>query len=269
MDKEQDDGVGLRRIQEILYRLIVAPDGVAKGLAQQEVTMPAGGLAALIAGDDRMTAAERVEIYANGYFFRLLDVLKEDYPATLAVVGADAFHNLATGYLIEYPPTAPSIYHAGSKFADYLGTHPLRARWPYVADLARLERATLESFHAADAPALDAGALRAMAPARWPTLALRAHPATRLVESGWRVDEVARAVADGARAGATIATPAPAGASVAIVVWRRDTRVAYRAAERGEDEALRLVLAAGGASALINRMLARWLADGLLTGIEH
>jgi len=270
----------LRRLQEIIYRLIVAPTGVAEGLAH-ESALPAGGLASLIAGDDRMTPVERVEVYANGYFYRLLDVLKEDFPATLAVAGADNFHNLVTGYLIEYPPTEPSIYHAGRDFADYLGTHPLLARWPYLADVARVERATFESFHAADAPALDAGALRALAPAAWPALALRAHPATRLVDCAWRVDEVLRAVADGAAQFPTPATPAPSGAGVAIVVWRRDARVAYRVAERGEREALALAapgatfaticeaIAATAADAedvvpLINRLLDRWLTDGLL-----
>src|SRR5579863_8392774 len=191
------DSLDLKRLQEILYRLIVAPDGVADGLAH-ETALPAGNLASVIAGDDRMTAVERVGVYANGYFYRLLEVLKEDFPATLAVAGADNFHNLVTGYLIDYPPTEPSIYFAGRNLAAWLGTHPLSARWPWLADLARLERATLESFHAADAPALDTGALQAVPPAAWPVLAIRAHPATRLVESAWRVDEVLRAVEDGA-----------------------------------------------------------------------
>ena len=286
----KDDRVGLGRLQEILYRLIAAPEGVASGLALERA-LPAGGLAALIAGDDRISPVERLEIYANGFFYRLLEVLKEDYPATLAIAGADNFHNLVTGYLLAYPPTAPSLYYAGANFADYLAAHPLSARWPYLADLARLERASLESFHAADAPALDARALRAIAPARWPALPLRTHPATRLVESRWRVDELARAVTATAPAPTTIATPppAPAAAGVAIVISRRDRHVAYRAADPGEDAALRLLLAAppppalaaicaaiaagAGVSdadlpALINRLLARWLADGLLLAIE-
>ena len=48
------------------------------------------------------------------YFYRILDVLKEDFPATLAVLGADNFHNLVTGYLIEYPPQHFSISYAGN-----------------------------------------------------------------------------------------------------------------------------------------------------------
>src|SRR5712671_3628868 len=119
MDQPIDDIVNLRRLQEVLYRLIAAPGGVAEGLAH-ETALPAGGLPTLIAGDDRMTAVARVEIYANGYFYRLLDVLKEDFPATLRVLGDDNFHNLATGYLREYPPTEPSVMYCGRYLAAFL-----------------------------------------------------------------------------------------------------------------------------------------------------
>ena len=131
--------IDLRRLQEIMCRLMVAPTGVAEALAQGTI-LPVGGLESLVAGDDRMTPVERVEIYANGYFYRILDVLKEDYPAALAVVGADNFHNLATGYLIDYPPTEPSIYYAGQHFARYLATHPWCERFP-VSGRPRTARA--------------------------------------------------------------------------------------------------------------------------------
>ena len=77
-------------------------------------------------GDDRLSAEARVDIYANMYFYRILDALKEDFPATLAVLGDDNFHNLITGYLIEYPPTEPSISYCGNHLADYLRDHPMR-----------------------------------------------------------------------------------------------------------------------------------------------
>lgn len=268
--------IDLRRLQELMCRLIASPTGVAEALAQETI-MPVGGLQSLVAGDGRMTPVERVEIYANAYFYRILDVLKEDYPAILAVVGADGFHNLATGYLIDYPPTEPSIYYAGQHFALYLATHPWRERFPYLADLARLERTALESFHAADKHALDAGAMRAIPPVEWPALAMRVHPATRLVESAWRVDHILRAVEDG------VAWSLPDQEPVTVIIWRRAARISFRASETGESEALGLASAAGGATfaaiceaiaaaagesddvaALINRLLARWLSDGLL-----
>ena len=73
----------LNWVESLLYRLITAPSGVAEGLAQEK-SLAHGGLARVIAGDDRLSAEERVDIYANMYFYRILDVLKEDFPATLA-----------------------------------------------------------------------------------------------------------------------------------------------------------------------------------------
>ena len=93
---------GLRQLQALLYRLIVAPNGVAEALADDRDPID---LDEVIVGDARITAAERIGIYADAYFFRLLDALKEDYPATLALLSGDEFHNLISGYLLAYPPT--------------------------------------------------------------------------------------------------------------------------------------------------------------------
>jgi hypothetical protein len=68
---------------------------------------------ALVDGDERLSAAERIDIYANAYFFRLLECLGGDFPATLAVLGADSFAALVKEYLLEHPPTEPSILYAG------------------------------------------------------------------------------------------------------------------------------------------------------------
>ncbi|HWJ41415.1 MAG TPA: putative DNA-binding domain-containing protein, partial [Candidatus Limnocylindrales bacterium] len=96
--------IPLKNLQSLLYRLITAASGVAEGLAAER-ELGATGLDAIVLGDDRLSAQARVDIYANMYFYRILDSLKEDFPATLAVLGHDNFHNLITGYILEYPPT--------------------------------------------------------------------------------------------------------------------------------------------------------------------
>ncbi len=96
-----------------------------------------------------LSAEERVDIYANMYFYRLLEVLQEDFPATLAMIGAERFHNLITGYLIEYPPAHFSISYAGkSSRGFHSATIRLREEFPFLADLAQMERALIEVFHA-------------------------------------------------------------------------------------------------------------------------
>ncbi len=264
----------LKQLESLLYRLITAPSGVAEGLAAER-ELRAGGLDAIVLGDDRLSAEARVDIYANMYFYRLLDALKEDFPATLAVLGEDDFHNLITCYLLEYPPTEPSLYHCGRYLADYLRDHSIRERAPFVADLAALERANVEVFHGSDAPALDAVALREIAPEQWPALKLRIHPSAQILALDWRVSELLRAVEENRP------WKHAAQDSIKVLVWRRDTRVFYRDLELAEADALEAILRGAAFAeicdvvaadagdqdpvAAMSLLLARWLSDGLLT----
>ncbi|HXM88366.1 MAG TPA: DNA-binding domain-containing protein, partial [Candidatus Acidoferrum sp.] len=164
--------IQLKELQSLLYRLITAVNGVAQGLAAER-ELGAAELDTIVLGDDRLSAEARVDIYANMYFYRIRDALKEDFPATLAVLGDANFHNLVTGYLLEYPPTQPSISHCGSHLAEYLRDHPLRDDAPFIADLAALERASVEVFLGPDAAPMEPDTLRALAPQDWPAMKLK------------------------------------------------------------------------------------------------
>ena len=269
--------IHLKELESLLYRLITAPSGVAEGLAAER-ELRAGGLDAIVLGDERLSAEARVDIYANMYFYRIRDALKEDFPATLAVLGDDNFHNLVTGYILEYPPTEPSISHCGRYLADYLRDHPLRENAQFVADLAKLERAIVEVFLGPDAAALKPDALRAMAAEDWPALKLAIHPAAQLLALDWQVSDLLRAVEEHRPW-----KPAERGA-IKVLVWRRTARVFYRDLESVEADALEAasrgatfaeicdIVAADARTpdpvAAMNRMLARWLSDNILTSIS-
>ena len=263
----------LKELQSLLYRLIIAPSGVAEGLAAER-GLGARGLETLVLGDDRLSAEARVDIYANMYFYRILDALKEDFPATRAVLGDDNFHNLVTGYLIEHPPTEPSLYYCGRYLSEYLNDHALRELAPFVSDVAALERAIVEVFQGRDATALTADTLRAITPEDWPAMKLSVQSSAQLLALEWRVSELVRAVEEDKQW-----QPAERGV-IKVLVWRRDTHVLHRELEQIEADALEAV--AGGATfaeicevveghsnikdpvAEMNRMLARWLSDRLL-----
>ncbi len=262
----------LNWVESLLYRLITAPSGVAEGLANEKSLTP-GGLARVIAGDDRLRAQERVDIYANMYFYRILEVLQEDFPATLAVIGAERFHNLITGYLIDYPPRHFSISYAGEHLADFIRDHPLREEFPFLADLARLERALIEVFHAADAVPLDAERMRAIVPEQWPSLQLTLHPAHQMFQLEWNVASILKAVEQGD-------TPnPPSHDATSMLVSRHRNTVQYRAIDEAEGAELAALsegttfaeiceliaaTAEGDPAVAINHSLERWLSDGLL-----
>ncbi|MGD0074810.1 MAG: DNA-binding domain-containing protein [Candidatus Binataceae bacterium] len=263
----------LKSVQSLLYRLIVAPSGVADGL-RAESDLPPGGIDAVIRGDEHLSAIERLGIYAEMYFYRLLDCLKEDYPATLAVVGATNFHNLITGYLLAHPPSYPSVLYAGHHLADFLASHPLRDEWPFLADLARFERALIDVFHGPDAPAMNADQLRAVAPTDWPALELKIHPASELLALQWNVTKIVQAVEEGDD------WQPPERGAASILVWRKNCRCYYReidgielvaiqALSRGATLAALCASIADAApaedpAALVFDFLERWRADGIL-----
>jgi hypothetical protein len=97
----------LSELQTSLYQLITNPER-AKRIGN-DGEPHSGHAEALICDDSRLSASERMTIYANAYFYRLLDCLYEEFPATSAVVGSDNFVALVRDYLSAWPPTEPSI----------------------------------------------------------------------------------------------------------------------------------------------------------------
>ncbi len=263
----------LSDLQALLYRLITAPEGAASGLAS-ETGLPLGGLGELIGGDERLSPVERVDIYANMYFYRLLDALKEDFPVTLGALGDSDFHHLITGYLVEYPPSDPSINQASRHLAEFAGRTEFRARWPFLADLVRVERAIVEVFLGPDAAPLGAEELRAVPQDEWALIPMRSHPSLQILGCEWRIDTMMRAFEAGN------APIEPLREPTSILIWRRNCDVDYRALEESEQAAFEVLrggarfsvvceaIAAhtgeGDAPAAISRMLSRWLTDGLL-----
>jgi hypothetical protein len=273
----------LADLQTILYRLITAPGG-PNDAAAQEHSLAASGLGAMLVGNKRLSASERVGIYANAYFYRLHDILREDFPCTFTILGEVNFHNLIRGYLVEYPPNEPSVLYAGRHLPLHLQTITRLPRislsqWPFLADLARLERACIEVFHGPDADALKGTSLRDLAPESWPLLKLRLHPAAQILNIEWRIDTLMEAIKN------KRPWEPPVRDSAAILVWRQDWQVHYRALEAGECTALKAAaevsdfasICAALANELqsasevsdlapiISRMLTRWLDNGLLT----
>jgi hypothetical protein len=267
----------LNELQNFLYRRITNLDTTKESIGDERGPAP-GVFEALVHGNERLSAAERVNIYANAYFYRLLDCLGEDFPATQAILGKDNFAALVKEYLLEHPPTEPSILYAGLYLADFLNDHPFAERWPFIADLARLERAVLDVFHAADAPALSLETLHAVPSEEWPALKLRTHPAVEIVHSEWRIADVLHTVEQGRE------RTDPEHEEASVLVWRQNALVNYRNLEPMERDAL--VIVAKGASfaavceavaagaeepnrvALIGRLMARWLADGIIMAAD-
>lgn len=278
--------ISLRPLERRLFALIRAPEGVEAGLSAQGLS--AEDLARVIEGDDRLSAVGRVAIYADMYFWRLLDVLRGAFPLLLRALGDEAFSALAADYLDAHPSRHPSLRFLGARLPAFLREpqhlRRLGDRWPeplpaWAADLAALEWLRYDVFDEADAPVLTPAALAGLDPAAFASLPLRLQPAHRVLEARTAVETVWRALAQTETAPGRV-PEAPAAS--ALLVWRQgDVMVYHRRIEALEREAL--AMTAGGCSfaslcaAIAERvegddaaaraafqLLGRWLNDGLL-----
>lgn len=219
-------------------------------------------IAAFVDGED---ASHRLRIYADAYQLRLIEILGNDFPATKAAFGDDAFDAFANGFLHAHPSTQPSVRHFGHAYPDWLSAQADAP--PGLHELARFEWRQGECFDAADAATLDIDAVSALPVEAWPSLQLRTHPAVRLLSSHWlALRNDAPVLAD---------DEAPAD----WLLWRNGFDVHWRCLDDDEADALHALQAGTSFGALCERMadfhgddgalraaslLKRWLTDGLL-----
>jgi hypothetical protein len=97
------------------------------------------------------------------------------------LVGDDFFRAMAGAYVAAEKPRAPTLIHYGDGFPDFVAGFPPAGAVAYLADVARLENAWIEAYHAAEAAALSLDALAAIAPDGFEALRFRPHPAARLL----------------------------------------------------------------------------------------
>ncbi len=231
-------------MQELFFGLITAPEGVAKALDEREAhgagaVVGREAVAEVFAGDARMSAEDRLDAYANMYFFRLRDVLAEDYERMAAALGEARWHNLVTDYLLVHPPTKWSLRWAGEALPGFLRGHAYGAERPWLADVAALEWARSEAFQAVDVVPLCPEALAAVPPEAWPELRFDVLPGTAVVESRWDLAAWwSAAVGDAAEA------PSAVERGQVLVVWRdAEDDVRHEALAADEVEAVRRLFA--------------------------
>src|SRR5580704_19185826 len=153
----------LDQIQRWLQAVIMHPDGVEAGIespeARSEIDVTPDRIEQVVDPSKRRTSVERIEVYANAYYARLLECLRDEFPALLHAVGEEVFDGLAFGYLQSYPSRSYTLSELSRQFAQYLEeTRPRddddangSPSWPdFMIDLARLERCYSEVF---DGPA--------------------------------------------------------------------------------------------------------------------
>ncbi len=162
---------------------------------------PGGPVPAGIIAACEPPLASRFDVYRNNVFASLIDALKDSFPVVERLLGASYFRALAREFIIAYPPASPVLLEYGAGFAAFLENFKPLEDMPWLADTARLERAWLSAYHAADENPLGTQDFAAIAPAQIPHIRLTLHPSARLLRSFWPIATIWRANQDGATQG--------------------------------------------------------------------
>jgi hypothetical protein len=149
------------------------------------LTDPAQATPIDVVGPHGKGAVKRYNVYRNNVTVSLIDALAAVYPAVQRITGVEFFRAMARSHVRATPPTSPLLFEYGSDFPSFIEAYHYAREMPWLADVARIERAWLDAYHAADAAPLSSDALAAVPPDGLGDMIFTAHPATRIVRSDY------------------------------------------------------------------------------------
>ena len=295
----------LRRTQNLFWTLITAPEGVRPALEgmRNRGEIDGQSLGEVFAGDAEFPAVDRLDIYANMYFYRLLDCLREDYQRVEAVIGGSRFHNLITDYLIKHPSRRPSLRNLGESLPGFVASHGLGREFLYLADLARLEWSRVDAYDVPDETPLSREDLARLPQDRAGEASLVLTRSVRILHFDYDVvrlwrelrnegdqDDSDRGTEGNAATEAHESDSRPRGPKelprrkTAARVWRKDFIVYHKGINDEETRSLELIVSGEGlgrvcqtiaagrsltkATERIGRMLQSWLDDGIIANVN-
>jgi hypothetical protein len=117
---------------------------------------------AIIKANDRLTSSERLEIYNQQYWYRLLACLAEDFVGLRAIIGERKYDKLAVAYLTDCPSQSFSLRNLGHRLEWWLRQHTefVVGAERIAVDMVRLEWAEIEAFDGGELPPFAPKALR-------------------------------------------------------------------------------------------------------------
>jgi hypothetical protein len=89
-------------------------------------------------------------VYRNNSTMAAIDALAAAYPTVLKILGELAFHEVALGFFRSNPSKSPVMAYYDEIFVTYDDLQTRSARFPYLSDIARIDRMRIESHLAHD-----------------------------------------------------------------------------------------------------------------------
>lgn len=191
-----------------------------------------------IAPSKTLSSFERLEIYNQQYWFRMLDCFEDDFPGLKAVLGEKRFRTLSYTYLQAHPSGSFSLRDLGSELPSFLESN-VELVAPHTVlclEMAKFEWAQIVAFDGPSLEPLSAKAFQGVPPER---LRVRLQPYMTLLNLSHGLDEYSAALrkhdAERGEAGGSAPrsvrktkAPWPVEEQVYLVVHRHENMVYFK-----------------------------------------
>jgi hypothetical protein len=172
----------------------------AAALADRTMPVPAG-----VVGTPQRFAVHRNTVAAG-----LAGALAARFPIVERIVGQSFFRAMAAAYAARHPPRRALLIDYGDAMPAFIEAFAPAQTLPYLPDMARLEIARSQAYHAADARPITAGDLAAIPADGLAGVTAKAHPSAHLLASHHPIATIAAMHAPGAEPGPIEALPGEA-----------------------------------------------------------
>lgn len=172
-----------------------------------------------INSENGLPAAEHLLIYRRAVLSTLISALEAIHPVCRKLVGEQFFDAMARRFVRETPSEFPDLGHYGARFSDFIAAFEPARSVPYLADVARLEWAWHEAFHAADTPAAGLDGLVDVPEQQQSQIVFELPTAATLLTSVYPIHRIWQVNQDDWDGEETVDLDE---GSVHLLVWRRD-----------------------------------------------
>ncbi len=225
------------------------PDFVANfDAALRGSPVPAG-----LVARDPAEIERRFAVYRNNVAVSLTEALASRFPVVRRLVGEAFFSAMARLHAETDRPKSPVLTEWGAGFAAFLEGFPPLAAYPYLGDVARIEFARGQAFHAADASPVNPARLVGADPDR---VRLVLHPSVTLLYLAHPAVSIWARNQPGAKA-----VPLPTGPETALILRDAAFQVPVRAVGAGDAAMLQALMS--------GMCLSVAAADGQAADAEH
>lgn len=243
----------LSQVQRWMQAVLMHPDGVVEGIqsesAQSAIPILADQIEEVILPSRRLGSIDRLEVYSNAYYARLLECLREEFSATVHFLGTETFDAFAFAYLQAYPSRSYTLVDLGAMFPHFLiesrmaevdSPHgDISLDWSdFLIDVATLERTYSEVFSGPGIELIkkfEADAIANLSPEQFWSMTLQFAPCVRLMTCRFPVHEYISQFRNGQP------VTVPDRQDTCLIITRRDFVVRRTAVESLEYDLLSML----------------------------